>query len=59
MSKREKCPACDAYKKVTCCRCGHTWRPTKDDVRVCPGCHSAYWDTPKEEKNKPTFTMDK
>ena len=52
MSKVAKCPECEAYKKVMCCRCDWTWRPTKDDVRVCPNpkCHSMYWDTPREEK---------
>ena len=31
-----------------CNRCGHKWLPRKDEhPRVCPQCHSAYWDKPK------------
>jgi len=31
-----------------CQRCGHVWVPRKaNDVRICPKCKSAYWDTPK------------
>ncbi len=33
--------------KVKCKRCGYEWTPRKDDVRVCPKCHSAWWDTEK------------
>jgi rubrerythrin len=34
-----------AYK---CLRCGHTWIPRKKErPRVCPKCHSPYWDKPK------------
>lgn len=35
---------------LTCQRCGHTWPPRKPDVRICPKCKSARWDTPKGEK---------
>lgn len=31
-------------ERLTCKRCGHTWRPRKEDVRQCPGCGSAHWD---------------
>jgi len=48
---------------LNCKRCLHEW-PTKqkpEDVRVCPKCHSAYWDrekkcnTCKEIKNTNEF----
>ena len=35
-------------EKVECKRCKHKWRPRQIDIRVCPKCHSAYWD--KEKK---------
>jgi Zn finger protein HypA/HybF involved in hydrogenase expression len=34
--------------KLKCKRCGHEWTPRKDDVRLCPSCHSAYWDLEKK-----------
>ena len=37
--------------KLKCLRCGKVWRPTKEDVRQCPYCKTAYWDLPKEENN--------
>lgn len=44
--------------KLQCKRCGHTWIPRKDDVRICPNpkCHSAYWD--KDMINKPRQNKD-
>ena len=27
-----------------CSRCSHKWIPRKMEVRVCPRCHSPYWD---------------
>ncbi len=33
-----------------CRRCGHEWIPRGNDIRVCPGCKSAWWDVPKKEK---------
>jgi rubrerythrin len=31
-----------------CLRCGHNWRPRKDDPPVqCPNCKSPYWDKEK------------
>ncbi len=42
----------DGFK---CERCGHEWAPrTKEQPRVCPKCHSPYWDKPRKEikKNK-------
>lgn len=37
--------------ELKCKRCGHTWIPRKNDVRICPNpkCHSPYWD--KEKKS--------
>jgi len=32
---------------IECLRCGHKWLPRKREVRICPRCKSAYWDTPK------------
>ena len=34
---------------LTCKRCGHTWVPRHEDVRVCPKCKSYYWDKPLSE----------
>ena len=30
--------------KLECKRCGHTWLPHVEDVRMCPKCRSPYWD---------------
>lgn len=39
----------EGYK---CLRCNHEWIPKKKEYpKVCPNCHSAYWDTPKKNKN--------
>lgn len=38
-------------RELKCLRCGHEWLPRKIDVRICPRCKSAYWDTPKEGRN--------
>ena len=36
-----------------CLRCGHKWLPRKiERPRLCPKCHSAYWDVPRKEKKK-------
>jgi Zn finger protein HypA/HybF involved in hydrogenase expression len=37
-------------KKLECLRCGKTWFPRKEDVRICPECKSAYWDTAKQDE---------
>lgn len=37
--------------KIECMRCGHSWIPRKNDVRICPKCKSIYFDTPKDIKN--------
>ena len=34
-------------KQLKCERCGYEWNPRKSNVRVCPGCHSPYWDKKK------------
>ena len=33
---------------LKCLRCKHTWIPRKPVTMVCPKCHSAYWNTPKQ-----------
>ena len=38
--------------ELKCERCGHKWTPRKKDVRYCPKCQSAYWDTPREDTHK-------
>jgi len=35
---------------LECKRCGHTWIPKKEEVRICPKCKSAWWDTEKEDQ---------
>ena len=35
--------------ELTCARCGHRWVPRAKEVRICPKCKSAWWDTPKVE----------
>ena len=37
--------------QVECKRCGHQWTPRRPVIRVCPKCHSPYFDVPK--RNKP------
>ena len=33
-----------------CLRCGHNWRPRKDDPPVqCPRCRSPYWDRERQD----------
>jgi hypothetical protein len=34
---------------ITCQRCGHTWVPRQEDVRICPNkkCRSIYFDRPR------------
>lgn len=47
-----------------CERCGHRWiarkcrnRPqSTEPPRICPGCKSPWWDTPKRAKNPPHAT---
>ena len=35
--------------RLECLRCGHKWVPTKEDIRMCPKCKSAYWDKLKKK----------
>ncbi len=39
--------------KLKCLRCNHEWIPRKldGDVRKCPACQSAYWDTPRQPES--------
>lgn len=40
-------------KKNKCLRCGHEWfQRTEDKPRVCPGCHSVYWDKARKVKEE-------
>ena len=39
-------------EEIKCKRCGHKWRPRQKDIRVCPKCHSAYWNKEKRENAK-------
>jgi len=29
---------------LKCERCGHTWKPRKEEVLICPKCKSPYWN---------------
>lgn len=33
--------------EITCLRCNHKWQPRVEQVRMCPNCHSPYWNAPK------------
>jgi len=35
-------------QKLKCKRCGYSWVPRAEEVRVCPRCHSPYWDRKKK-----------
>ncbi|MFA6358757.1 MAG: hypothetical protein WCY09_08905 [Candidatus Omnitrophota bacterium] len=37
----------EIIKQLKCKRCDYEWNPRKPDVRVCPKCHSPYWDREK------------
>ena len=39
--------------KLFCKRCGYEWVPKKEEVRVCPKCHSPYFDKERKVKKKP------
>ena len=34
--------------QVRCHRCDHRWRPRTTVIRVCPACHSPYFDIPAQ-----------
>lgn len=39
-------------KGFRCLRCGHEWLPKrKEEPRVCPKCHSPYWNKLKHLKS--------
>ncbi len=38
-------------KKLQCNNCGHIWTPRKEEVRICPKCHSLRWDKNNKEKS--------
>jgi len=39
--------------KIKCERCGFIWQPRNpDNVRICPKCKSARFDTPKKIRRK-------
>ncbi len=41
-------------KKLRCLRCGHEWIPNKTEKpRLCPACHSPYWDRSRLLKGAP------
>lgn len=42
--------------KILCKRCGHTWIPRKEEIKVCPKCKSPYWD--KEKRNVKKHNKD-
>lgn len=35
--------------KIHCERCGWSWIPRQAEVRLCPRCKSAYFDTPRKD----------
>ena len=35
--------------QIQCQRCSYSWVPRKAEVRVCPRCHSPYWDRKRGE----------
>lgn len=37
-----------------CLRCGHRWAPRTENVKICPKCKSASWDTTKDGALKPS-----
>lgn len=38
-------------KGYRCLRCKHEWLPKgKEEPRVCPKCHSPYWNKAKRHK---------
>jgi len=39
-------------QKIGCKRCGHNWIPRTEEIRVCPKCHSAYWNVERKRNKK-------
>lgn len=42
-------------QQLECKRCHHKWIPRTEDVKICPNCKSAYWDT--EPKKRPILKL--
>ena len=40
-------------EKLRCFRCGNTWRPRRDTVKVCPLCKSRLWNIPRASVVRP------
>ena len=40
--------------RFNCKRCGHAWTPRGGEIRQCPKCKTAYWDTPKGNNSPKT-----
>ncbi len=38
--------------KIICLRCAYEWYPRGAEVRICPACHSAYFDVPRKQPKK-------
>ena len=38
--------------QMFCKRCGWKWTPRKPEVRICPHCKTAYFDTGRETKKR-------
>ena len=41
-------------QKLKCLRCDHQWIPRIINIRVCPKCHSPYWNKPRKKNNDKT-----
>ena len=39
-------------RKLKCLKCGHEWVPRNEDVRQCPACKTAYWDTERGNNDR-------
>lgn len=37
-------------QKIECLKCGHSWVPRKEDVRICPKCKTAFFDVDRKKK---------
>lgn len=38
--------------KLICFRCGHNWFPSVNSPKLCPSCHSPYWNTRRDSTNQ-------
>lgn len=48
-SKGHPQPDNSGMLRLTCLRCGHSWMPRVERVRLCPACHSPYWFKPRRQ----------